>query len=240
MIMTNDVVPTTSLPKLPTDKQILLAIKKRYDLNPSQEQLIFEIEGFGVVVNNENNYQEIATAIEGLKEKAGIDYTIENTYTDRLGRTQHHTLYGSRQCKIKITDRKLFEKALKNIQETATTPTQEDGEIIKYNGLTYNLKSCELRYKNGKSTTVSPQIREMKFFLFLYKHKGEALLFKDIAKEVETPEYVDNPELANKDYTEEVSIVKRDLRTLLLSVGMPVKEFNKMIVRVPKFGYKLV
>ena len=80
----------------------------------------------------------------------------------------------------------------------------------------------------------------MKFFLFLYKHKGEACSFKDIAKEVGTPEYIDNPELENQDYTEEVSNLKRDLRTLLRSVKMPLIEFNKMIERIPKLGYKLV
>jgi len=240
MIMTNDVVLATSLPPLPTDKQILRAVKKRYDLNPNQEQLIFEIGGLGVVVNNGNDYQEIITALDGLKERAGIDYTIEDTYTDRLGRIQHHTLYGSRQCKIKIVDKKMFEKALENTQETTTVTTPNESEIIEHNGLTYNLKTCDLQYKNGKSITASPQRREIKFFLFLYKNKGEACSFKDIAKEVETPEYVDNPELANQDYTEEVSTLRRDLRTLLRSVNMPLKEFDKMVKRVPKLGYKLV
>lgn len=238
--MTNDVVSATSLPPLPTDKQILRAVKKRYDLNPNQEQLIFEIGGLGVVVNNGNDYQEIVTALDGLKKKAGVDYTIEDTYNDRLGRTQHYTLYESRSCKIKIVDKKLFEKALENIQETTAITIPNEGEIIEHNGLTYNLRTCDLQYKNGKSTTASPQRREMKFFLFLYKHKGEACSFKDIAKEVETPEYVDNPELANQDYTEEVSTLRRDLRTLLRSVNMPLKEFDKMVRRVPKLGYKLV
>lgn len=236
--MTNDIVSATS-PPLSTDKQILLALKKRYDLNPKQETMFFEVGGLGVVLNNESDYFGIVAALDGLKEKAGFNYAIENTYTDSRGRTQHHMLYESRLCRIKIISQKLFEKALKTVQETIATSTQ-DSKIIEHNGLTYDLKSCELRYKNGKPTTVSPQKREMKFFLFLYKHKGEACSFKDIAKEVETPEYVDNPDLVNQDYTEEVSTLKRDLRILLRLVNMPLKEFDKMVRRIPKLGYKLV
>jgi hypothetical protein len=126
MIMTNDAVSTTSLPPLPTDKQILRAVKKRYDLNPNQEQLIFEIGGLGAVVNNENDYQEIITALGGLKEKAGIDYTIEDTYTDRRGRTQHYILYESRQCKVKINDREKFGNYCKdNLQDNSTETSSQ-------------------------------------------------------------------------------------------------------------------
>ncbi len=233
--MTNDVIPTDA--PLPVDERVLSVIKKRYDLNSQQKELTFEMDGFGVVLKNKNDYLEIVTVLDGLKNKAGINYVIEETYTDRRGMTQRHTLYGSRLCKIKITDQKLFDKVT---QEINKTPNQESSQVIEHNSLSYDLKSCELRYKDGKAITVSPNKREMKFFLFLYKHKGEACPFKDIAKEVGTPEYVGNPELENQDYTEEVSALKRDLQTLLRSVKMPLIEFNKMIKRVPKFGYKLV
>lgn len=124
--MTNDIVSTANLPPLPTDKQILRAVKKRYDLNPNQEQLIFEIGSLGVVVNNENDYQEIVTALDGLKQKAGIDYTIEDTYTNRLGRIQHHTLYESRQCKVKINDREKFDNYCKdNLQYNSTETSSQ-------------------------------------------------------------------------------------------------------------------
>ena len=236
MIMTNNVVLMDNAP-LSVNEQVLLAIKKRYDLNPQQKELVFELSGFGVVLNNKNDYLAIVTVLDGLKDKAGIEYVIEGTYTDSRGRTQHYTLYGSQLCKIKIANQKLFGKAT---QEINKKPNQEDNQIIKHNSLSYNLKSCELRYKDGKAITVSSNKREMKFFLFLDKHKGEVCPFKDIAQEVGTPEYLDNPELDNQDYTEEVSTLRRDLRTLLRSVKMPLAEFDKMIERVPKLGYKLV
>lgn len=249
--MTNDVVPTSAAP-LPVDRQVMSAIKNRYNLNPKKEQLIFEIDGLGIVINNGNDYQEIITTLDGLKEKAGIDYTIEDTYTDRLGRIQRYTLYGSRLCKIKIANRKLFEKELKSAQTNITTSTQKEDEIIEHGDITYNLKSCELRYKNSKSTTASPENRELKFFLYLYQHKGEACHFKDIAKVVQTAGYksmtssdeegesATHEELTDRDFTDEVSTLKRDFRTLMLSLGMPEKEFDKMIVRVPKLGFKLM
>lgn len=239
MTMTNDVVPTSTAP-LSVDKQILLAIKKRHELNPNQKELVFETGVLVTKLDNESDYLELVTSLEGLKEKAGLEYTIDNTYTDHRGKTQHYTLYGSRQCKIKIIYKDLFEQALENLQGNTEEVILKNNDIVEYGGLTYNLKSCELRYKNGKLTTVSPEKREMKFFIFLYRHKGEVCSFKDIAKEVGTPEYLDNPELDNQDYTAEVSTLKRDLRTLLRSIKMPPAEFDKMIERVPKLGYKLV
>ena len=235
--MTSDIVLATNTPSLPVDQQTLLAIKKRYDLNPGQKELIFEMGRLGGSINNDNDYFEIISGLEGLKHKAGIDYTIEDTYIDGRGRTQHYTLYEARLCKIRIANQKLFDKTIQGI---ITAHVSENSQVIEHRGLSYNLMSCELRYKNSKAITVSPNKREMKFFLFLYKHKGEACSFKDIAKEVGTPEYIDNPELENQDYTEEVSNLKRDLRTLLRSVKMPLIEFNKMIERIPKLGYKLV
>lgn len=234
--MTNDAVLATNTP-LPVDQQILLAIKKRYDLNPKQKELIFEVGRLGVTLNTDNDYFGIVAVLGGLKEKAGFDYAIEDTYTDRRGRTQHYTLYESRLCRIKIVNQKLFNEA---IQKVAAPHVLGDSQVIEHHGLSYHLRSCELRYKNNEAITISPNKREMKFFLFLYKHKGEARSFKEIAKEVGTPEYLDNPELENQDYTEEVSNLKRDLRKLLKSVKMPTAEFDKMIQRVPKLGYKLV
>lgn len=235
--MTNNVVSATNALSLLVDQQILLAIKKRYDLNPEQSELIFEMGKLGISINNDNDYFEIIAALDGLKNKAGIDYSVKDTYADGRGRTQHYTLYEARVCKIKIINQKLFDEAT---QEAITPHVSESSQVIEHRGLSYNLKSCELRYRNSQAITVSPNKREMKFFLFLYKHKGEACSFKDIAKEVGTPEYLDNPELENQDYTEEVSNLKRDLRTLLRSVKMPLTDFNKMIERVPKLGYKLV
>lgn len=251
MIMTNYVVPTTNTP-LPTNEQILSAIKKRYDLDPQQKELVFELDGFEVVLNNKNDYLEIVTVLDGLKNKAGIDYIIEDTYTDKNGRTHSYTLYGSRLCKIRITDQKRFEAIIETHQKIADTPLlKNESEIIDYKGILYNLKSCELRYKNGQPTTVSPENREMKFFLYLHSNRGGACSFKNIAREVQTAGYkamtspdddgvaTTHEELLDRDFTEEVSGLKRDFRTLMLSLGMPEKEFKKIIVRVPKVGFKL-
>ena len=73
--MTNDVIPTDA--PLPVDNQVLSIIKKRYDLNPQQKELVFELSGFGVVLNNKNDYLAIVTVLDGLKDKAGIEYVIE-------------------------------------------------------------------------------------------------------------------------------------------------------------------
>lgn len=113
MTMTNDAVLAINTPPLPVDQQILLAIKKRYDLNPKQKELIFEVGGLGITLNTANGYFGIVSALDGLKEKAGFNYVIEDTYTDGRGRIQHYTLYESRLCKIEIKDREKFENYCK-------------------------------------------------------------------------------------------------------------------------------
>ena len=251
MIMINDVVPTSATP-LPVDRQIMSAIKKRYDLNPKQKELIIELGGLGAAINTNNDYFGIVAALDGLKEKAGFDYAIEDTYADKLGRIQHYTLYESRLCKIKIVDKKKFEEAIKNDHEVVTTPLPRSKDaIVSYKGIVYNLKSYELKYKDGQAMTVSPENREMKFFLYLLRNRGIVCHFKDIAREIPTAGYksmtspdedgvaTTHEELLDRDLTDEVSGLKRDFRTLMLSLGMPKKEFSKIIIRVPKLGYKL-
>jgi len=222
-------------------KQILLALKKRYDLNPKQENLIFELGGFGIKLDNENDYLNIVAALDGLEDNTGIEYVIEKTYNDRRGRIKHHTLYELRLCKIKIVDKKKFKRAL---EKSVANPLDNESEadksnVIQYKNLRYDLRTFELSHKNGKTILVSPERREAKFFLHLYQNKGNVCPFKDLAREIGTPEYIKDPELANQDYTEEVSVVKRDFRKLLLSIGMTAKEFDQLIDRVPKLGYRL-
>lgn len=251
MIMKNDTNLATKTPLL-VDQQILLAIKRRYDLNPKQKELIFEVGGLGVTLNSDNDYLEIIAALDGLKEKAGFDYAIEDTYTDRMGRIQHYTLYESRLCKIKIVNKKKFEETVKDNHEAVVTSLTTGKEaIVNYKGVWYNLKSYELKYRDGQTMTVSPENREMKFFLYLLRNRGMVCHFKDIAREIPTAGYksmtspdedgvvTTHEELLDRDFTDEVSGLKRDFRTLMLSLGMPKKEFSKIIIRVPKLGYKL-
>lgn len=250
--MTNDAVPASST-SLPVDRQILLAIKKRCDLNPQQKELVFELGGFGVVLNNKDDYEYIIAILGGLNDNAGVEFTIEDTYIDNRGKIHHYTLYESRLCKIQIVDKKKFEEAIKNSHDVVSTVLPSDKkENINYKGICYNTKSYELRYKDCQPTTVSPENREMKFFLYLFRNQGTACHFKDIARKIPTAGYksmtspdedgiaTTHEELLDRDFTDEVSGLKRDFRTLMLTLGMPKKEFSKIITRVPKIGYKLV
>ena len=170
--MINDIVSATNTSSLPVDQQILLAIKKRYDLNPEQKEMEFETGGLGVSINNNNDYMEVTAALNGLKSTPGIDCTIEDTYTDSRGRIQHYTLYEAKPCRVKIINQKLFDEAT---QKVITQQISGNSQVIEHRGLSYNLKSCELRYKNNQAITVSPNKREMKFFLFLYKYLAKSL-----------------------------------------------------------------
>lgn len=131
--MKNDVVSATNITSLPADQQIILAIKKRHDLNPKQEELIFELGKLGVALNNKNDYLEIIAILDGLKEKAGFDYAVEDTYTDRRGKSQHYTLFESRLCKIKINDKKRFENyCVSKLNQILTSDDEIKGEEKPY------------------------------------------------------------------------------------------------------------
>ena len=127
------------------------------------------------------------------------------------------------------------------------TPTKEE-EFIKCCGLTYSLQTNKLSYGGKNETDKSSETREMKFFLTLYEKKGKTVDYKDIAKSVDTQDYkylsgngkVPQKELLNKNFSEDISLLRRDFRKLVLSLGMTKGEFSKMIKTIQKKGYQLV
>ena len=234
MIMTNDVVSTTSLPPLPTDKQILRAVKKRYNLNPNQEQLIFEIGGLGVVVNNGNDYQEIITALDGLKEKAGIDYKIEDTYTDRLGRTQHHTLYGSRQCKVKINDRGKFDDYCKdNLQDNSTeTSSQQTTGSHPYCVVEDGWGNLKFGKFGKKKKIGQPKSRPFRLLQCLLEPLSVAKTVDSVFEAIRLPKDKEDSRLNswNTAQTRQVEIIRNTIKELQKDNkldGKIVFEFNE-------------
>ena len=81
-----------------TAKTILNAIGQRHELNSAANTFEFELGGLGVPLNNENDYQLVATALDGLQAKGLIKHKIERT----------GTLYESFKCKITIADKDRF------------------------------------------------------------------------------------------------------------------------------------
>jgi len=85
-------------------KQVLDAIQERHSFNPKNKSYEFELDGFGLELKNQNDYLELKDILAGLKERAGIEYKISESYIDHRGRKQLHTLYDSYKCEINITD----------------------------------------------------------------------------------------------------------------------------------------
>jgi len=98
-------------------KQILDAILQRLSLNPESQTFEFELGGFHLNIKNENNYLELLDILKGLKIKAGIEYEINDSYTDHRGRKQSITLYDSYKCKVKIVDPDKFANYKEEISE---------------------------------------------------------------------------------------------------------------------------
>lgn len=117
-----------------TAKTILNAIGQRHELNPAAESFEFELGGLGIPLNSENDYQLVATALDGLEAKGIIKH--------KIGRSG--TLYESFKCKITIADKKKFEAEYQQSKSLPTAP----GVSVKFDDnegvLTYGNKRCQL------------------------------------------------------------------------------------------------
>lgn len=238
MIMTNDVVSATNISSLPADQQILLAIKKRYDLNPKQKELIFELGKLGVTLNNENDYLEIIAALDGLKEKTGFGYAIEDTYTDRRGRLQYYTLFESRLCKIKIKDIEKFENYCKNkLGESVTGDSDQikAGRLycVVENGWGY------LKFgKFGKKKKIGkPKSRPFRLLQCLLEPLETARTIDSVFEAIRLPKDKDDSRLNgwSTSQTREIEIIKNTIKELQKGnklEGKIIFEFNETNTQV--------
>jgi len=217
MIMINDIVSATNTSSLPVDQQILLAIKKRYDLNPEQKELIFEVGNLGVTLNTDDDYFEIITALDGLKEKAGFNYAIENTYTDRRGRIHPYTLFESRLCKIQIKDTEKFENYCKgrlNEGETGDSIQVKTGKpyCIVENGWGY------LKFgKFGKKKKIGkPKSRPFRLLQCLLEPLETGRTVDSVFEAIRLSKDKDDSRLSgwNTSQTRKVEIIKNTIKEL--------------------------
>ena len=95
-------------------KKVLGAIQSRHMLNSSKRIFGFNLGGFVITLNTQNDYNELIDLLSGLQKKAGIKYEIKESYLDNKGIERHHTLYESYGCAIEIIDEKRFMKCDKN------------------------------------------------------------------------------------------------------------------------------
>ena len=150
-----------------------------------------------------------------------------------------------------------FNKIYKNFHKTCNadsrrdklqkkTPDKKREEQIMCCGLIYSHLTNQLIFTGGERT-ISPETREMKFFLTLYRKKGQTVDYKTIAKEASLQSYknlsgngeIAHEDLLNKDFSEDASLLRRDFRNLVLPLGMSTDEFSKMIKTIKKHGYQL-
>lgn len=235
--MTNDVNLATNTP-LPVNQKVLLTIKRRYDLSPKQKELIFEIGSLGLSINNDNDYLEIIAALDGLKEKAGFDYTIEDTYTDKRGRIQRYTLYESRLCKIQIRDREKFENCCKerlNGDVTGDSIQAKTGKpyCTVENGWGY-LKFGKFgkKKKIGKSKS-----RPFRLLQCLLEPLGTARMVDAVFEAIRLPKDKDDSRLSgwSTERTRKIEIIKNTIKELQKGnklEGKIIFEFGEMNTQV--------
>jgi len=237
MAMTNDADLATNTP-LPVNQKVLLAIKKRYDLSPEQKELVFEIGGLGLSINNNNDYLEIIAALDGLKEKAGFGYTIEDTYTDGRGRIQRYTLYESRLCKIQIKDTGRFENYCKErLNEDAAGDSiqakTEKPYCVVEKGWGY------LKFgKFGKKKRIGkPKSRPFRLLQCLLEPLGTARMVDAVFEAIRLPKDKDDFRLSgwNTERTRKIEIIKNTIKELQKGnklEGKIIFEFGEMNTQV--------
>ncbi len=235
--MTNnaDLATNTSLP---ADQQILLAIKRRYDLNPKQKELIFEVGDLGVTLNTDNDYFEIIAALDGLKEKAGFNYAIEDTYTDRRGRIHHHTLFESRLCKIQIKDIEKFENCCKDSLNETVAGDSIQAKIGKPYCMVENGWGYLKFGKFGKKKRIGkPKSRPFRLLQCLLEPLGATRTVDSVFETIRLPKDKDDSILSgwNTSQTRKVEIIKNTIKELQKKnklEGKIIFEFNDINTQV--------
>jgi DNA-binding response OmpR family regulator len=112
--------------------------------------------------------------------------------------------------------------------------------------LSYDLDKCQLKYGN-KTETITPESREIKFLRSLHNRAGMVVKYKDIARDANLQGYKyyhencgeSHEEINNQALSDDVAMLRRDFRSLVLSLGMPDSEFKRLITNVTKRGYML-
>lgn len=189
--------------------------------------------------------------IPRLKEFASGNEASSNRNNDQLSEEmksfyENQLLELNKRYEELIAQISLQTSNTPRVPKESTNSTNED--LIKCAGLTYSLGSNVLKYQKGKEIDASPETREMKFFLTLYNKRGQTVDYKELARAADLQSYKDAvgenevayEELENSDFSEDVSLLRRDFRSMVMSLGMPDKVFSKMITTIRKKGYKLV
>ena len=233
MTMTNDAVLATNTSLL-VDQQILLAIKRRYDLNPKQKELVFEVGGLGVTLNTDNDYFEMIATLDELKEKAGFEYAIENTYTDRRGRIHHYTLFESRLCKIQIKDIEKF----KNYCKDRLNGDAADDSIQAKTGKPYCIVENGWGYlkfgKFGKKKKIGkPKSRPFHLLQCLLEPLETARTVDSVFEAIRLSKDKDDSRLSgwNTSQTRKIEIIKNTIKELQKGnklEGKIIFEFNEV------------
>ena len=111
-------------------------------------------------------------------------------------------------------------------------------KILECGELRINLSKATMQYKNKPPIDISPDNSEIKFLVYLIKHKGQVVEYVEIAKNLELNCYSEGDE--NRKVAREVQFLKRDSKKVLKQVGLTKKEVEKIITAKKNIGYKLV
>lgn len=190
-----------------------------------------------IVLEIKNRQSSIQTKSEGKSKDSKVRY---NQLLEEIRQSSNQASSNLKERYDKLIKENHFEK--KDPQKFT-----EEKQTIECCGLFYSFSTNQLIYTGGKKD-ISPETREMKFFITLYRRRGQTVDYKTIAKEANLQSYkylsengeVKHEDLHNKDFSPDVSLLRRDFREIVLSLGMSTEDFSKMIKTITKTGYKLI
>lgn len=209
------------------------------------------IQGYGLVCVIKVDFPELMHKYPDSPSLANIRRIVRNQLEKTYGVLEIVETYDKEWHKatkfvLEINEKK-FENLYTKFRNTKSNPKDKNyKKNIECHGLSYSFETSQLSY-SGRKQHISPETREMKFFITLHKNRGTTVDYKTIAREVGTQSYEDlsegrkinHEDLNNKDFSEDASFLRRDFRNIALSLGMPAEKIAGMIRTIIKQGYQL-
>lgn len=122
----------------------------------------------------------------------------------------------------------LFEITTKKIEDLGISANlYQKANRIEINGLLINLSEGKIKYDLGKEIRITPTSQEIKLLVYLIEKQNTIVRYKELAKQlgikIEEGGYFD------KDLARTIQLIKKNLVSLLKSVGMSEKDTRDFI-----------
>jgi len=193
-------------------EDVLSAIRNRYLLNKDISVYEFELGALGFSLNNKGDYFILKDILSSLEEKAGLSYSISDTYLDSRKREQKYTLYSSYTCEIKIEDKERFNEFCKKRLPTETIKEFTRPICFVEKGIGY-LKFSE---DGEKIKVAGEKTRQFQLLQLMINPIGVARNVESVFNQIRKPKDEKDPDLLdiNTKKSKMINIIEATIKEL--------------------------